>query len=139
MVRVVAIVLCGLFGAAVYAAAPKPSKGKTVQTSSKKSSGSTTSSATKKKVSSKTKKPAAPPRQTQPTSDRFREIQEALIAKGFLEGPATGQWDEKTVEAFKQFERSQNLTDDGKLDSLALIALGLGPKRPESPTQTELP
>ena len=139
MVRVVAILLCGLLGAAVYAAAPKPSKGKTVKTSSKKSSGSTTSSATKKKVSSKAKKPAAPPRQTQPTSDRYREIQEALIAKGFLEGPATGQWDEKTVEAFKQFERSQNLNDDGKLDSLALIALGLGPKRSESPTQTELP
>ena len=139
MVRVVAILLCGLFGVAVYAAAPKPSKGKTVKTSSKKSSGSTTSSTTKKKSSAKTKKPAAPPRQTQPTSDRYREIQEALIAKGFLEGPATGQWDEKTVEAFKQFERSQNLTDDGKLDSLALIALGLGPKRPESPTQTELP
>jgi peptidoglycan hydrolase-like protein with peptidoglycan-binding domain len=139
MVRVVAILLCGLFGAAVYAAAPKSSKGKTVKTSSKKPSSSTTSSASKKKSSAKTKKPTAPPRQTQPTADRYREIQEALIAKGFLEGPATGHWDEKTVEAFKQFERSQNLNDDGKLDSLALIALGLGPKRSESLPQTELP
>lgn len=139
MVRVVAILLCGLFGAAVYAAAPKSSKGKTVKASSQKSSGSTTSSTAKKKSTAKTKKPAAPPRQTQPTSDRYREIQEALIAKGFLEGPATGQWDEKTVEAFKRFERSQNLNDDGKLDSLALIALGLGPKRAESLPSAEIP
>jgi hypothetical protein len=33
------------------------------------------------------------------------------------------------VEALKRFQADQNLTPDGKLGSLSLIALGLGPKR----------
>lgn len=137
MVRVAAILLSGLLGVAAYAAAPKSSKSKAVKTGSTKPPS--TSKKTSSKKTAKAKKPAAPPRQTQPTSDRYREIQEALIAKGFLEGPATGQWDEKTIDAFKRFERSQNLNDDGKLDSLALIALGLGPKRAESPPSADVP
>ncbi len=144
--RVAAILLCGLLGAAAYAAAPKPSKAKTAKTGSKsktvKTSSKGASSAAKqsssKKSSAKAKKPAGPPRQTQPTTERYREIQEALIARGFLEGPATGQWDSKSIEALKRFEQSQNLTEDGKLDSLALIALGLGPQRTQPvPPATE--
>jgi hypothetical protein len=33
------------------------------------------------------------------------------------------------VDALKRFQRDQNIGDDGKLGSLSLIALGLGPKR----------
>ena len=132
MVKVVAILLCGLVGAVAYAAAPKSSQ-------STKSSKIKPVKASSKKSSSKGKKAAAPPRQNQPSSGRYREIQEALISKGFLEGPSTGQWDSKSIDAFKRFERSQNLTEDGKLDSLALIALGLGPQRAESVPQTDVP
>lgn len=84
-----------------------------------------------KKIAPSRKRVAArgPQRQTQPTPDRYREIQEALIAKGFLDGPASGQWDQRSIEGLKKFERSQQLTDDGKLDSMTLIALGLGARR----------
>jgi murein L,D-transpeptidase YcbB/YkuD len=33
------------------------------------------------------------------------------------------------VDALKRFQSEQNLTPDGKIGSLSLIALGLGPKR----------
>ncbi len=69
------------------------------------------------------------PSQARPTPERYREIQAALIERGFLSGEASGQWDESSVDALKQFERSQKLSPDGKIDALALIALGLGPRR----------
>jgi peptidoglycan hydrolase-like protein with peptidoglycan-binding domain len=56
-----------------------------------------------------------------------------LIGRGYLEGPATGEWGPQSVEALKKFQLDQNLKGDGKLDSLSLIALGLGPKRNASP------
>jgi len=40
-----------------------------------------------------------------------------------------GTWGPESVEALKRFQREQNLTEDGKIGSLSLIALGLGPKR----------
>jgi peptidoglycan hydrolase-like protein with peptidoglycan-binding domain len=85
-------------------------------------------SAPKKKTSRK----AAPPKQLQPTPERYREIQQALIDRGFLDGAPTGKWDEKTIEAWKRFEESVNLPMDGKIDSKALIALGLAPDRQAS-------
>jgi len=33
------------------------------------------------------------------------------------------------VDALKRFQREQNLTEDGKIGSLSLIAMGLGPHR----------
>lgn len=51
------------------------------------------------------------------------------MAKGYLEGPATGVWDDASVDALRRFQQDQNLEPTGKLNSLSLIALGLGPKR----------
>ncbi|MCX6593075.1 MAG: peptidoglycan-binding domain-containing protein [Acidobacteria bacterium] len=76
---------------------------------------------------------AAPPRQSQPSPERYRQIQQALIDKGFLEGEPSGQWDQRSIDALKKFEESQQLRNDGKIDSMALIALGLGPKRTPLP------
>ena len=67
--------------------------------------------------------------QQQPTPERYREIQQALTEKGYFAGPVDGAWGADSVEALKRFQRDQNLTDDGKIGSLSLIALGLGPKR----------
>jgi peptidoglycan hydrolase-like protein with peptidoglycan-binding domain len=67
------------------------------------------------------------PAQHQPARERYAEIQTALIGKGFLEEPATGTWDEKSVEALKRFQESNNLEPTGRINSLSLIALGLGP------------
>jgi peptidoglycan hydrolase-like protein with peptidoglycan-binding domain len=66
--------------------------------------------------------------QQAPTPDRYKEIQQALASKGYLQGEPTGQWGPDSVDALKRFQTTQNLTPDGKINSLSLIALGLGPK-----------
>ena len=77
--------------------------------------------------------------QMSPTPERYREIQQALIDRGFLASAATGQWNQESVEALNRFKKEQNLKVDGKLDSLSLIALGLGPKRPADISTVNLP
>lgn len=67
--------------------------------------------------------------QQAPTPDRYREIQQALVSKGYLQGEPTGQWGADSTDALKRFQADQNLMPDGKINSLSLIALGLGPKR----------
>ena len=67
--------------------------------------------------------------QQTPTQDRFTEIQQALITRGYLQSNPAGAWDTVTVEALKRFQREQNLPPTGKITSLSLIALGLGPRR----------
>jgi peptidoglycan hydrolase-like protein with peptidoglycan-binding domain len=86
--------------------------------------------------------------QVAPTPDRYKEIQQALVSKGYLNGEPNGEWGAESADALKRFQADQNLTPDGKLNSLSLIAMGLGPKRmiaqsheppsPESP-KTDLP
>ncbi len=67
--------------------------------------------------------------QQQPTQDRYREIQEALGEKGYFAGEPDGNWGAESADALKRFQRDQNLTEDGKIGALSLIALGLGPRR----------
>ena len=88
---------------------------------------------TQKKTSADTKARAPAPRthggQTEPTPERYKQFQEALIAKGYLHGEATGKWDEASADAMRRFQRDQNLEPTGKPnESLSIIALGLGPK-----------
>ena len=72
-------------------------------------------------------------RQTTPTADRYREIQEALVAKGYLSSEeANGAWGPSSTEALKKFQSEQTLESNGRIDSLSLIALGLGPKHDSS-------
>ena len=66
--------------------------------------------------------------QTAPTPDRYKEIQGALAQKGYLHGEATGVWNQDSADALRRFQQDQNLQVSGKLDSLSIIALGLGPK-----------
>jgi Putative peptidoglycan binding domain len=69
------------------------------------------------------------PLQSAPTQERYREIQQALSDKGYYKGSVSGAWGADSTEALKHFQKDQSLSDSGKLDSLSLIALGLGPKR----------
>jgi len=69
--------------------------------------------------------------QMQPAPERYREIQQALIAKGYLQGEATGVWDQASIAALRRFQQDQRLDATGRLDSLSLIALGLGPQYPK--------
>jgi hypothetical protein len=69
-------------------------------------------------------------RQLAPTPQRYKEIQEALAAKGYLKPEdANGTWTQASSDALKKFQAGQNLDSTGKINSLSLIALGLGPKR----------
>lgn len=81
--------------------------------------------------------PVAPRRyrgQQTPSQERFNEIQQALVARGFLTTPPTGVWDKDSIDAMKRFQAEQSLPPTGKVTSLSLIALGLGPKRNTSTT-----
>jgi len=51
------------------------------------------------------------------------------VAKGYLRPEAaSGVWDQNSSDALKRFQAGQNLQGTGKIDSLSLIALGLGPR-----------
>jgi hypothetical protein len=67
--------------------------------------------------------------QQQPAPERYKEIQQALVDKGYFSGSPDGVWGATSTDALKRFQHDQNLNEDGKLDSLSIIALGLGPKR----------
>jgi hypothetical protein len=68
-------------------------------------------------------------RQSAPTPDRYREIQQALAARGYLSSEeANGAWGSSSTDALKKFQGEQALESTGRIDSLSLIALGLGPK-----------
>jgi peptidoglycan hydrolase-like protein with peptidoglycan-binding domain len=66
--------------------------------------------------------------QQQPSLDRYKEIQQALVDKGYFRGTADGAWNGESVDALKRFQKDQNLDPDGKIGALSLMALGLGPK-----------
>lgn len=64
-----------------------------------------------------------------PSADRYKEIQHALAERGYYHGDVNGVWGSGSTDALKRFQTDQHLEADGKLDSLSLIGLGLGPKR----------
>ncbi len=66
--------------------------------------------------------------QMAPTPDRYKEIQSALVQKGYLQGEPTGVWDSDSVDAMKRYQEDQEMAPTGKLTASALIGLGLGPK-----------
>ncbi len=143
--------LCLLVPLGMLAAEAAASKKKT---SKKKTTASRKPTATKKKTASTAKKGSTSSkkratasrrgkkgsrsttwrnRQTLPTPERYKEIQEALAAKGYLpKEAATGEWNGGSIDALKRFQTEQNLQPTGKIDSLSLIALGLGPKRDQT-------
>jgi len=67
--------------------------------------------------------------QASPSPERYKEIQQALAGKGYFKGSANGEWGPDSVDALRRFQADQSLDVDGKIGSLSLIALGLGPKR----------
>ena len=90
--------------------------------------GSTSRSARGRGKKGAKAKPAARGQQA-PTPERVKEIQQALIDRGYLKGEASGVWGQDSVDALRRFQGDKNLEATGKLSSLSLIHLGLGPKR----------
>lgn len=74
-----------------------------------------------------------PSYQTAPTPDRYQQIQQSLADRGFYKGEVNGVWGTDSQDAMKRFQESQNLPDDGKITSKALIGLGLGPTHGTQP------
>jgi len=75
--------------------------------------------------------------QAAPTPERYKEIQQALASKGYFKGEVNGEWGSDSVGALRHFQSDQKLEPDGKLGSLSLIALGLGPKRTTAQARPE--
>ena len=110
-------------------------------TTTRKSTGKSTKSASSSKSKSTGRKVVAQKgpvrhtktwrnRQMAPTPERYRQIQEALAAKGYLRAEdANGVWSSASADALKRFQAEQKIASTGKINSLSLIALGLGPKR----------
>ena len=71
---------------------------------------------------------SGPSYQLHPDPERYQEIQKALADRGYFKGEVNGQWGDDSVDALKRFQADQKLPDDGKINSLSLIGLGLGPK-----------
>jgi hypothetical protein len=124
------------------AAAPTKKKA-TAKKGAAKSGAKKSAAATAKKGAAK-KGPAKKAvtwrnRQLTPTTQRYHEIQDALVAKGYLKSEeATGAWNQNSIDALKKFQSEQHLEASGKINSLSLIALGLGPKRDTAPAPPHL-
>jgi hypothetical protein len=76
------------------------------------------------------------PTQQTPSADRYREIQNALAAKGYLKTPPSGVWDHDSMDAMQRFQQDQKLDATGKLTAKSLGALGLGPKPAAEPASS---
>ena len=63
-----------------------------------------------------------------PAPDRYKEIQQALVDKGYLKSEPNGVWDSASSDALRQFQTERNLSPTGKISSASLIGLGLGPR-----------
>jgi len=58
-------------------------------------------------------------------AERVTEIQNALIKAGYLEGPASGQYDDNTIQAMKQFQTNNRLSATGTPSASTLKKLGV--------------
>jgi len=58
-------------------------------------------------------------------SERVTEIQNALIKANFLEGPASGQYDDATIGAMKQFQAANGMSQTGLPSAPLLKRLGV--------------
>ena len=135
-----ALALCSIACSSLAATPAKPHKRQPAATASSSTSAhkhpavatkATSAKTTKTTASRKGKVSRGPVRSFQqaPTPDRYKEIQQALAAKGYFKGEPSGEWGAESADALKRFQAEQSLMPDGKINSLSLIALGLGPKR----------
>jgi len=130
-----AITLTCVLAAATPRQDPSDSGKKTTSTASSSKAHSSSSSAKKthttasgKKKSSK-KKSSRARGQQKIDSGRAQEIQEALIREHYLNGEATGKWNEASEAAMRRYQADHGWQSKTVPDSRALISLGLGPSK----------
>jgi hypothetical protein len=130
-----ALSLVSLTVAATQSSTPKKASTKksTAQKSKGKSAGKSAKSSSQQATTWRN-------RQTAPSATRYRQIQEALAGKGYLrQEDATGVWNQSSIDALRKFQSDQNIESSGKINSLSLIALGLGPKHDTPPAKAPVP
>jgi hypothetical protein len=62
------------------------------------------------------------------SSERATQIQSALIREHYLDGEASGAWDQRTKDALTRYQAENGWQTKIIPDSRALIKLGLGPR-----------
>src|SRR5580693_662858 len=101
-------VLCAFAGLAATTTAKSTAHQSTPTKSTAKKAASSTAKTTSKRAKGKGVKtpPAATwrTRQQAPTPDRYKEIQQALVDKGYLKGDPTGVWDADSAGAMERFQ-----------------------------------
>ena len=141
MGRLLTYALAAALAAFAYGAQQAPAK----KAPAKKATVKKTGTAARKSTTKGTTKKAAPRttwrnRQTVPSPERYKEIQDALIARGYMKPEEIGSgWNQNSVDALKRFQADQKIENSGKINSLSLIALGLGPKHDANPTKAPDP
>lgn len=122
--RLIALLCVFVFGAVAAQARVHKAPKSGTQISKKSASGKTHK--THKARIHRTRRPRG---QQQIDSERTREIQAALIREHYLNGDATGQWDERTKAAMLKYQADHGWQTRNTPDARALIALGLGPSQ----------
>jgi len=108
-------------------------------TSKKATSASRSRKTTTRRSSSRRRSSWRTAGQREPSGARLKEIQNALVEKGYFRGEPDGKWGPSSAEALKRFQEDQNIEATGKINSLSLIGLGLGPKYDHPAGSTDPP
>jgi hypothetical protein len=138
MKRLLAISCVAVFAATLAFAQDSASQPATPPVSPAKASTHRTSSKHKK-----SRKSVARTRgQKKIDPQRAQEIQEALIREHYLDGKATGVWNDSTQQAMQRYQADNGWQSKTTPDARALIKLGLGPDHqhllnPESAMTTQ--
>lgn len=115
------------------ASAQQDSGASTAKTSHKSSSSSSSTSkthtASSKKRSSSKKKSSRVRGQEKIDAERAQQIQEALIHAHYLNGEASGTWNQASEDAMRKYQADHGWQSKTVPDSRALISLGLGPSK----------
>lgn len=117
------------------ASARKDSDSSTTKKASDKTKSSASSSSGKahgtssKKRSSRKKKSSRVRGQEKIDSERAQQIQEALIRAHYLNGEASGTWNQASEDAMRKYQADHGWQSKTVPDSRALISLGLGPSK----------
>jgi len=82
-----------------------------------------------KKHSSKKKKSSRVRGQEKIDTERAQQIQEALIHAHYLNGEASGAWNQASEDAMRKYQADHGWQSKTVPDSRALISLGLGPSK----------
>jgi len=97
--------------------------------STAKNTSNKTHTVSSKKRSSRKKKSSRVRGQEKIDSERAQQIREALIRAHYLNGDASGTWNQASEDAMRKYQADHGWQSKTVPDSRALISLGLGPSK----------